>query len=502
MTPRRIMHRATLGGALLLAGCTNVPKEAGFGEVQKDVADRGGHLVQWRGQTAEDAAVDQAVRALLEKELTAEDAVQVALLNNLSLQATYQDLGVAQADLVQAGLLQNPVLSLERRFSGQAAEIDIVQDLIGLLAVPLRKRVAGAQFEAAKRRVGQAVLDTAAETREAFYEYQAAEQTLEMRRVVLEAASASADAARRLHDAGNTNDLDLANEQKLAAQARLDLADAERQAVQARERLTTVMGVWGPPAASWKVAPRLPDPPPGTDLAQEGLEGLAISRRLDLAAERQEIIAAAQSLGLTRAFRYVPEITVGGHYEHEIDPQHSVGPSVQFTLPLFDQGQAQVAKGQALLRQAQVRYAARAVEIRSRVRAAFSRMAHARARAEYYRREVLPLQQKILDQTQLQFNGMFVGVFQLLQAKQAQINAGREYIESLRDYWVARAELEKQVGGRLPGSAAGDAPGSPVPNMGSPEMGPMKDMPGMKGMEHGGMKGMDDKEMKDAPGTR
>ena len=483
---------AVLLSAGLFGGCATVPREAGFGDVQKAVAERTGHLVQWRGRSAEDAAVDQLVRSLLQKELTAEDAVEIAVLNNLSLQATYQDLGIAQADLVQAGLLQNPTLSLERRFSGQAAEFDVAQNLISLLAMPLRKRVAGAQFEAAKRRVGHAVLETAAETREAFYYCQAAEQSLEMRRSVAEATASSADAAKRLHDAGNTNDLDLANEQKLAGQARLDLSTAENDAVQARERLTMQMGVWGP-ATTWKIAPRLPEVP-ASDPPQQGLETLAISRRLDLEAGRQEIIATAQSLGLTQAFRYIPEITVFNHYSHEIDPVHSIGPGVQFTVPLFDQGQAQMFKGQAMLEQSQLRYAALAVNIRSKVRAAYGAMAHSRAKAEYYRREVLPLQQKILDQTQLQFNGMFFGVFRLLDAKQAQINAGREYIEALRDYWVGHAELERMTGGRLTGSAAGNVSGGPVPDMNSPKM-DMKDTPEMKdmdikGMEHKNMPGM------------
>ena len=322
----------------ILGGCATVPREAGFGDVQKAIAERTGHLVQWRGRAADDAAVDQLVLSLLQRELTTEDAVEIALLNNLTLQATYQELGIAQADLVQAGLLQNPTLSLARRFTGQAAEFDIAQDLISLLTMPLRKRVAGAQFEAAKRRVGNAVLETAAETRQAFFNCQAAEQSLEMRRTVAESTAASADAAKRLYDAGNTNDLDLANEQKLASQARLELATAENDEVQARERLTMQMGLWGS-ATMWKVAPRLPDPP-ASDPPQQGLETLAIQRRLDLEAGRQEIIVAAQALGLTQAFRYIPEITIVAHYEHEIEPRHSTGPGVQFTVPLWGSARA------------------------------------------------------------------------------------------------------------------------------------------------------------------
>ncbi len=150
------------GAVLLLNGCATVPQRAGFDDVRRAVADRSGVTVQWRGQSQADAAADAAVASLLARPLTADDAVQIALLNNLTLQATYSDLGIAQADLVQAGLLANPVLSAERRFTngfgGQAAEVDVGYDFLQLFFIPLRRRVAASALESAKRRVGQGVL--------------------------------------------------------------------------------------------------------------------------------------------------------------------------------------------------------------------------------------------------------------------------------------------------------------------------------------------------------
>ena len=430
-----------------LVGCANVPKDAGFGEVQKVVATRTGHLVQWRGNTAADAAVDAAVFSALQQGLTADEAVQIALLNNLNLQATYQELGVAQANLVQAGLLKNPTLSFERRLPGQAAVLDVFADFLDLFFIPLRKRVAGAEFEAAKLRVADAVLMTAAQTRQAFYTLQGAEQMVEMRRSVAQATAASAEAAQRLREAGNITLLAFREEQKLAARAKLDLARAEAEVIEDRERLNVLMGLWGT-STDWKIASRLPALP-ATELSAQGLQSLAVSQRLDLGVAREEVEVAAQSLGLSRASRFVPNVNIGAHFEREADGVESVGPSIELPIPIFDQGQAVVARGGALLRQSQLRYAALAVEIRSEVRTAYSRMIAARDRVEYHQREVLPLAAQVVEQTQLQYNAMQTGVFQLLQAKQAQIEAGREYIETLREYWVARSELERAVGGRL-----------------------------------------------------
>jgi cobalt-zinc-cadmium efflux system outer membrane protein len=140
---------------------------------------------------------------------------------------------------------------------------------------------------------------------------------------------------------------------------------------------------------------------------------------------------------------------VGVHYEHDVDPSHSIGPSLELALPIFDQGQGKIAKGRAILEQKRFEYRALAVDIRSQVRSTYARLRAARAQAERYRDVILPLEANILHRTQLQYNGMFIGVFQLLQAKRSQIEAGRSYIEHLRDYWIARSDLDQAVGGRL-----------------------------------------------------
>src|SRR6266849_4159526 len=148
-----------LWGTVALAGCAHVDPNPAFQDLANTVHLRTGKSVQWNRGSTEDAEAQSAIASLLSRPLSAGSAVQVALLNNHKLQATYEELGIAQADLVEAGLLRNPIFTFERRLPGQALEMDVLKEFIDILLLPLRKRIAAAQFEAAKLRVGHEILN-------------------------------------------------------------------------------------------------------------------------------------------------------------------------------------------------------------------------------------------------------------------------------------------------------------------------------------------------------
>jgi len=456
MTHRLIAIFITLMCIGVLTGCASVPKEAGFPDVQNIIEQRIGSRVHWNQGTSEDAAVVDAVRSMLQQELTIDEAVQIALLNNRSLQATYEELGVAQADLVQAGLLRNPLFGASFRFPDKTVgghrstntEFSVVQDFLDLLVRPLRKKVAAAQFEQTKLRVGNTILNLAAEVRSTYYALQADEQTLEMRRTVVQATEAAVDIATRQHDAGTLKTLDLANQQGFHDQAKLDMTRTDIQIVADRERLNRLMGIWGADTM-WKLPERLPELPE-SEIPMEHLESIAVSQRLDLAAARQETQVIAHALSLTRKYRYFYVFDVGVDSEHDVaDDVTFTGPNLTLELPIFDRRQASISRLEAQLRQSLQRLASLAIDIRSEVREIRERLLAARNVAKYHHDSILPLRQRIVDESQLYYNGMLIGVYELLLAKQNQINAGREYIETLRDYWIARSDLERAVGGRL-----------------------------------------------------
>ncbi|MDH3797410.1 MAG: TolC family protein [Desulfobacterales bacterium] len=436
------------------AGCAQVPKEAGFNEVKDLVEQRVDYRLHWNQETEADHEVEKAIEELLKNELTADAAVQIALLNNPNLQAVYEDLGITQADVVEAGLLENPVIFGQVRFPNRSEESNnyefgITQNFLNILMQPARKKLSAIRFEQVKLQVADEVIQLVAEVRRTYYSALGARQVRDLRSEITSAARSSFELALRLHSAGNISALELARENAHFEQSRLELANSETALLDEREQLTRLMGFWGP-QTNWQLPEQLPDIPI-SEISLERLESMAIESRLDLAAEKKAVEALAQALGITIDWRWIGHIEVGISRERETDRTWVTGPALAIELPIFNQRQADIARLEAQLRRSQNRLTAQAIDIRSEVRSLKNRLIMQRNLIDHYRRTVLPLREQIVDLTLKKYNYMLTGAFDLLMAKQQEFEAYQKYLETVRDYWIIRAEMQRSLGGRLPG---------------------------------------------------
>ena len=453
---------------LVIAGCRTNPA-TGFSDVRNAVNNRTGQNIEWLASTAEIEKVDAAVAQVLQTNLTADTAVQIALLNNRSLRATLEEIGISRGDLLQVGLLHNPKFFASFRFpdrppSAANTEFSLGDDLLDLLLLPLKKKVATVQFEQTKLRVSHEILQLAAEAKFAFYTMQGRQQLLKRLEAIMDVNEAGVDLSTRQHDAGNISDLELANQQAVFQQAKLEWGKTQAQLRVDRERLNRLLGLWGV-NTEWKVADELP-PIPHQEIAFENLESFAIKQRLDLSAARQQVALVGRALSLRTKTRYLPtSINLGVDTERETDRQRVTGPTLDFELPIFDRGQGAIARLEAQYRQAQWRLEALATDIRSEVRQARDTLIAARDLTEFYKTIYLPQRIRIVNETLLQYNAMQKSTFELIAAKEHELNAEREYAEAWRDYWIARAELERALGGKLPDkSFSGSSPNMPMPS--------------------------------------
>ena len=430
-----------------LGGCATFSGDRGFGTVEQFARERLNKDVKRQRDDDERGSVRSTVKTLLASPLSADNAVQVALLNNPGLQATYAELGIAEADLVQAGRMTNPHFAYLRTSAGGAQKLEwaLTFPIVDLLTMPLRSRIEGRRFEQVKLAVAGRMLDVATMTRNSWIDTVAAEERVRYLEQVKLASEASATLASRMEQAGNFNRLDRMREEVFHAETSAQLARARQAAVVGRERLTRHMGLSGGDAP-FRLPERLPELPAGKPEFKE-IEARAMTERLDVRAAALETGSLAGSLGLTRATRFINVLELGPAATKEDPEPWKRGFEVSLQLPIFDWGGARVAKAEAIYMQALHRVAETAVNARSEVREAYSAYHTAYDAAKRYRDEIVPLRKKIAEENMLRYNGMLISVFELLADAREQVGAVIGYIEALRGFWISESDLQAAFNG-------------------------------------------------------
>lgn len=439
---------------LFLSGCTAFSSDGGFSSVATLARERLDKDLMWAKTEADHDIISGRITELLNNPLSVDDAVQIALLNNRGLQAAFAELSMSEADLVQAGRLPNPAFSMLRasRSTGSGREYSIDQALIfnifSLVTMPQAVAIERRRFEQTQRSVSLTMLRLASETRKAYYTALAADEAVRYQRQVHQAAEVSAELARRLVKVGNWNTLQQAREQSFYAEAVLNLTRTEQIASSARERLIRLLGLSGE-QTRFSLPERLPDLPKTLNILSD-IEQIAIAQRLDLQAVRLQTEALAKNLGLTKTTRFINVLEFGPSraLDGAADSGYRTGYQVSFELPLFDWGSAKVAKAEAIYMQAINMAAEIAVNARSEVREAYQAYHNNYAIARHYRDEIIPNKKRISEENQLRYNGMLISVFELLAEARSQIISVNSYIDALRDFWIAQADLEMALIGK------------------------------------------------------
>lgn len=441
-----------------LGGCASFSQDGGFNNVRSLTKERIGKEVTWMKSDAEAMTVENTVSQLLTKPLTVDDAVTIALLNNKGLQASYAELGIAEADLVQAGRLRNPMFSFGRLTRGDEIEVErkLMLPILGLLTMPITTKIENRRFEQAQLRAASEALRLADDTRRAYFSAVAAQETVKYMEQVKTAAEAGAELAQRMAAVGNWSKLQQAREQSFYADATTQLARSRQTLFTERERLIRLLGLWGT-HTGFTLPDRLPELPK-TPKKIADAENHAMQNRLDLMMAKRELAGLADSLGLTKTTRFINVLEVGYQRNTSNEQPRQTGYEIEFQIPLFDWGSARVAKAEAIYMQSVNRTAELAINARSEVREAYVNYRTAFDLAKHYHDEIVPLKKRISDEQLLRYNGMLVSVFELLADARAQVASVNASIEAARDYWIAESALKMALTGR---SAAGGVMGAP-----------------------------------------
>ena len=431
---------------MFLAGCVTLPRGYADAELESSIRER----LKDDFKIPVDEARVQAIQVTTDTLVTLDEAVGIALSNNPSILALYAELSIAKAEAVGAMLPDNPILRGEFLVTsdnaGEKTAIAVSQDLVDLLLMPLKKRVAKGRIDQRRLNIAYEILDAVAVVKKSYLEYQRDQQILELHRSVVVTAEAEAELSKRQFGEGNINALDLARHQDVLHDAILELMRAEAEVRHSKELVRRLLSF--DIDRDWTVEKDFPGLPSRVWTAEELLV-LGHGLRLDLAAAEKRVEVLKSEVPLAR-FNAVIDVEAGIGREKESDQLGKTGPEIGIALPLFDRGQADASRLRFEIVQAENQVEAIFRDIEREILTTHSQLQTERESTEYYRQVILPMKRSVLEAAQAHYNFMLIGVYDLLQAKKDQISAQQRHIETLAEYWIKYAELERAVGGALP----------------------------------------------------
>ncbi|GAB3628106.1 outer membrane efflux protein [Pandoraea terrae] len=441
-----------------LSGCASVNLEQSLTRTNEEAASFTGGRLALAATPEDRVAHGKTASELLAQPLGQQEAVQLGLANSPALQALLAQHAADTARAAQAGRLPNPIFSFEHLRNGDTLELGrmISIGLLDLLTLPLRRELAEHQVEQARLRLTSDVVDQVTQVRQAWVRAVAAQQSLQYAGQVYESAEASAELARRMQEVGNFSKLQRARQQAFYADAATQLAAARYAATTAREELVRQLGLTEAQVQDLKLPERLPDLPK-QPLQPAEVSQAASRRRLDVRLAQAEFDAAARARGLTRVTS-VTGIELGVIRNTTFDSAAGSrttgrGYEIALSLPLFDWGDLQrdAANGQVLASAQRLEATLRMAG--SSVRDSYSAYRTTYDIARHQRDEVVPLRKTISDENLLRYNGMLIGVFDLLADARDQVGAVMAAIAAEQQFWLADAALQAVLIGRPTASA-------------------------------------------------
>jgi outer membrane protein TolC len=464
--PARPRHGLTvLTIAVALTGCASTAVHDNFSEVQRETRQQLGADLQWL--TTDDARrqAQADTDRLLAQPLSGDDAVRLALAHSPALQAMLYESAAETARVTQSARLPNPVFAFERlvRNESGSREVEIGRmlsfSLLDVLLLPSRMRRAEHTHQANRLALAGSVVQAATEARQAWVMAVAAQQSLQYAEQVKAAADASAELARRMQAVGNFSKLQRAREQVFSAEAVAQFARARQAALASREALVRTLGLSERQASALKLPERLPDLP-AAPREEAAVLKTALDQRLDVRLARASLEATAREQGLSRITSFVNGLELGIAHNSESGQPPQKGVAVELPLPLFDFGDSSRTHAQANYLAAVNRTAQLAVTAGSQVREGYGAYRSAYELARHYRDEIVPLRKTISEENLLRYNGMFIGVFELLADAREQISSVVQTLDAQRDFWLADAALQATLLGRPVGTPPIGAPAS------------------------------------------
>jgi outer membrane protein TolC len=433
-----------LGSILVVSACTTIPKDGGVGSVQALIDAQVGYEKESSVLSPDQALTAEQVNTLLSGPLGLADAERISMQINPIAKANILTVGIAEADYAQAGRLENPGFGYER-FTGQDYTASLLFDIGELFLMPLKRQIEGRRLEIARYEAAGSVMTHLANTRRFWIEAVTEKQQTQLLLRAVESVETGNNLTRQMSALGHSGVIEAAESELFVSEMRTALSKQQLAEGAAREALIRQLGLWGDQARILLLPDALPKIPTNP-IEIASVEQQAIENRLDVKVAKLNIEKMAENFNLGRksAFFSAAEL---GHVMEKTEGEKERGYELEFRIPIFDSGGIKNEKAKMLFEQAQAQAEATAIAAASNARSALAEYLSTWEIATHFVEEVLPLRQRLSQEQLLMYNGMLISVFDLLKDVRSAIDVEANYVDAIRDFWLADTNLQQALTG-------------------------------------------------------
>ena len=429
---------------LIMTACTTVPKDNGISQVQ-ELLDESQATYDLKAQIDLASPMSaEEITAILSAPLNIADAERMSLHVNPEVQANLMLVGIAEADYAQAGRMRNPGFTFER-FAAEDYSLSLLFDLGGLLLMPLRRQIEARRLEVARYEAAASVLDHVVNTRQAWLNAVAEQQRSKLLERAVESARTGNQMTRQMTALGHSGVIESAESEILLRQLQASMVRQKLTEAVSREALVRQLGLWGSHARMLRLPDALPELPENL-IYFEAIEREAIQNRLDVQIARLNLERMAKNLKLTQLNPFISSVEVGALQETS-EGLNEAGYELELSIPIFDAGGVQNAKARTVFEQAEAQAEVVAIAAASESRQAFVTYQTTWHLAKDFGGQLIPLRQRVSQERLLMYNGMLISVFDLLADVRSAASLESDYVDAVRDFWLADAYLQSAVMG-------------------------------------------------------
>lgn len=437
-----IRSSSILFSALLLSACASTPTSNSSAQLEQQLSE---HFPA--------AQLSAPAPVIANKTLDLPGAIQTLLAQSPQVRIELAQLGIADAQRLQAELISNPHLSigaLKPEDGGRwQLDVGLSQPLLELFTRPLRRQIAEDNLLSVQLRLQARLQKLIAQTGDAYYSAIAAQQHLQVQQQMLDATLARQQLANSLYRAGNMSENSFLYYDNELRRVQQQVKKRERKAQEKYLALLNMIGLNS--SQKIKLPTKLPVLPT-ENFVQAELLTKANNDRLDIKIATQQLTQLENRRSLLHKQNGWRDMSIGINAEREFDGATNVGPELEFALPIFNRNQGKLAAIDAQTAKAHAQLTQSKLNADTEIAQALNQMQSAREQLDLITAS-LQVAEKRVTLSNREVNFMLGSPFELLNIKRQQIQLAHDYTNELKNYWQARTQLELAIGRALPTSA-------------------------------------------------